>query len=115
MTIPLPEPTGYLCDWGNDHKPVYTADKMHAHAAAVTADLHAEIERLRIDNKCLVKSVKVQRDELRAETAALRAAAEQALEALQWENKWNEVQKTRHNISTNEAITALSIALKGTV
>jgi hypothetical protein len=57
MTTPLPEPTGFLCDWGNDHKPVYTADQLHVYVAAVTVDLHAEI-------------------------ATLRAAAEQALEAL---------------------------------
>ena len=30
----------------------------------------------------------------------------QMLEALEWENKWNELQKTRHNGSTTDAIAA---------
>jgi hypothetical protein len=59
-TTPLPEPAiphSRLVTSKGVFGALYTADQLHAHAAAVTADLHAEI-------------------------ATLRAAAEQALEAL---------------------------------
>jgi hypothetical protein len=63
--VPLPEPWDYCYEWDgpygtrkfstashngnrpNRSVPIYTADQMHAHAAAVSADLSAEIARLR--------------------------------------------------------------------
>ena len=45
---------------------------------------------------------------LRTQDALLR----QALDAMEWEQKWNELQKTRNNVSTIEAIEAIKEHLK---
>jgi hypothetical protein len=63
--VPLPEPWDYCYEWDGPYGtrkfsqashngnrpdrsvPLYTADKMHAHAAAVSADLREENARLR--------------------------------------------------------------------
>ena len=81
-TLPLPEPWDYCYEWNgpfgtrkfsaasyNGNRPdrsvpIYTADQMHAHAAAVSAAKDKEMAQLRAE---LIKSL--------ADNAALRADA----------------------------------------
>ena len=62
--VPLPEPHHQsAANFNAPDEPFYTADQMHAHAAAVSAAKDAEIAQLRAE---LIKSL--------ADNAALRAA-----------------------------------------
>ena len=89
-TLPLPEPWDYCYEWNgpfgtrkfsaasyNGNRPdrsvpIYTADQMHAHAAAVSAAKDKEIAQLRAE---LIKSL-ADNAALRAEVAGLREFVE---------------------------------------
>jgi hypothetical protein len=70
--VPLPPPPGY---YPQTNVPVWTADQMHAHAAAVSADLREENARLR-EQLALAESVRA------AQVAGLTEGAEKLREAL---------------------------------
>ena len=68
--VPLPEPHHQsAANFNAPDEPFYTADQMHAHAAAVSAAKDAEIAQLRAE---LIKSL-ADNAALRAEVAGLRA------------------------------------------
>jgi len=90
--VPLPEPWDYCYEWDGPYGtrkfstashngnrpdrsvPLYTADKMHAHAAAVSADLRDQVQDWHKAN-----SPKGWIDELRAENERLREALARAI------------------------------------
>ena len=71
--VPLPEPHHQsAANFNAPDEPFYTADQMHAHAAAVSAAKDAEIAQLRAE---LIKSL-ADNAALRAEVAGLREFVE---------------------------------------
>ena len=83
-TIPLPEPSTVTVLHGVAY---YTADQMHAYAAKVCAEKDVEIERLWAE----WKKVSHEKGLVRAQNRDLRTAAQQALEALEWYVKEDDV------------------------
>ena len=88
--VPLPEPHHQsAANFNVPDEPFYTADQMHAHAAAVSAAKDAEIAQLRAE---LIKSL-ADNAALRAEVAGLR----------------NFVEHVRRNGSTHLAGMAIAV------
>ena len=86
MSIPLPEPDSrWHPSWGLPS--TYSADQMHAHAAAVSAAKDAEIAQLRADNTRLQNDVVMPlRERVRVLEDALRMALAELDELPVWSN-----------------------------